>query len=69
MQKSIRVRTQKELRDKLEFVELVETFSNETVKPLTYKFFDLVEQMEEVKVAVEDLHTTYKIEKTAEKKI
>ena len=60
--------TQKELRDKLEFVELVETFSNETVKPLTYKFFDLVEKIEAVKVAVEDLHTTYQIEKAAEKK-
>ena len=60
--------TQKELRDKLEFVDLVETFSNETVKPLTYKFFDLVEKIEAVKVAVEDLHTTYQIEKAAEKK-
>ena len=40
--------TQKELRDKLEFVELVERFSNETVKPLTYEFFDLVENTEKL---------------------
>ena len=48
--------TQKELRDKLEFVEFVETLSDEIAKPLTYEFFALVEKMEEVKAA-EDLHT------------
>ena len=38
----------KDLRDKLEFIELLEALGNETVQPLTYKFFDLVENTEEL---------------------
>ena len=57
--------THNELRDKLEFVELVETLSNETVKPLTYEFFGLVEKLKEVKIPTE---ATYQIETVVEKK-
>ena len=60
--------THNELRDKLEFVELVETLCKETVKPLTYEFFDLVEKLKEVKIPAEDSLATCEIETAAEKK-
>ena len=63
--------TQKELRDKLEFVELVETFSDETAKPLTCTFFDLVEKLEKMKIPADQIETVagnkFKVDKGYEK--
>ena len=60
-------KTHNELRDKLEFVQVVETLSKETTKPLTYEFFGLVENTEKLNKS-EALHTDDTIENPQEKK-
>ena len=60
-------KTYNELRDKLEFVQVVETLSKETTKPLTYEFFGLVENTEKLNRS-EALHTDDTIETPQERK-